>query len=271
MRLQGEEYDKIIALKQIYEDLGDVYYDVWHQNLIDEEVKKTEALVAATKLQVEWMEKMKKLWGYSTDDIAFSKIYNTMPSSFAEAVKPKHTLIGGGMARGGVDLAGAPDTMENINKMTEGLYKQWEMVNDLQRAFEALFANTQNGFKGMAQAFGNALRLMMAELAGKALLFGILQLLTGGTGKIFAGITGGKSFWKFLGFANGTNSAPGGLSLVGESGPELVNLPRRAQVIPNHVLSSLAGNQGGRVVFEIEDTKLVGILEKYSRKVNSYS
>jgi hypothetical protein len=28
------------------------------------------------------------------------------------------------------------------------------------------------------------------------------------------------------GFASGTSSAPGGLALVGEKGPELVNLPR---------------------------------------------
>jgi phage-related tail protein len=35
------------------------------------------------------------------------------------------------------------------------------------------------------------------------------------------------------GFASGTDFAPGGLSLVGEHGPELVNLPRGSQVIPN--------------------------------------
>jgi hypothetical protein len=34
-------------------------------------------------------------------------------------------------------------------------------------------------------------------------------------------------------FADGTNFAPGGLALVGERGPELVNLPRGSQVIPN--------------------------------------
>ena len=34
------------------------------------------------------------------------------------------------------------------------------------------------------------------------------------------------------GFAKGTDYAPGGLALVGEEGPELVNLPRGAQVIP---------------------------------------
>jgi len=34
-------------------------------------------------------------------------------------------------------------------------------------------------------------------------------------------------------FADGTNYAPGGLAVVGEEGPELVNLPRGSQVIPN--------------------------------------
>lgn len=33
-------------------------------------------------------------------------------------------------------------------------------------------------------------------------------------------------------FANGTNFAPGGLAMVGERGPELVNLPRGSQVLP---------------------------------------
>ena len=35
------------------------------------------------------------------------------------------------------------------------------------------------------------------------------------------------------GYAQGTSFAPGGLALVGEMGPELVNLPRGSQVIPN--------------------------------------
>lgn len=34
------------------------------------------------------------------------------------------------------------------------------------------------------------------------------------------------------GFARGTNFAPGGMAMVGERGPELVNLPRGSQVVP---------------------------------------
>lgn len=42
-------------------------------------------------------------------------------------------------------------------------------------------------------------------------------------------------------FATGTRSAPGGMSWVGERGPELVNLPRGSQVIPNSESMKMAG------------------------------
>lgn len=45
------------------------------------------------------------------------------------------------------------------------------------------------------------------------------------------------------GYAMGTDFAPGGPAMVGEAGPELVNLPRGSQVIPNHQLPvDLGGN-----------------------------
>jgi hypothetical protein len=47
----------------------------------------------------------------------------------------------------------------------------------------------------------------------------------------------------FPGFASGTNSAPGGLSWVGERGPELVNLPRGAQVFNHQQSMGMAANQ----------------------------
>jgi len=47
-----------------------------------------------------------------------------------------------------------------------------------------------------------------------------------------------------LGFADGTDFAPGGLAVVGEKGPEIVNLPRGAQVIPNSATRSILGGRG---------------------------
>jgi len=48
-------------------------------------------------------------------------------------------------------------------------------------------------------------------------------------------------------FAVGTRNAPGGLALVGERGPELVNLPRGSQVIPAAQTSQMMGGVGGSV------------------------
>jgi tape measure domain-containing protein len=66
----------------------------------------------------------------------------------------------------------------------------------------------------------------------------------GSFGSIFSGLG------KIMGFAGGTNNAPGGLAWVGEKGPELMNVPKGAQIIPNHKLSapsmpSLRGVGGG--------------------------
>ena len=48
------------------------------------------------------------------------------------------------------------------------------------------------------------------------------------------------------GFALGTSFAPGGLSLVGELGPELVNLPRGSKVYNNSETNKMLGGGGGQ-------------------------
>ncbi|APG91158.1 phage tail length tape measure family protein [Sinorhizobium americanum] len=47
-------------------------------------------------------------------------------------------------------------------------------------------------------------------------------------------------------FANGTSYAPGGLSIVGERGPELVNLPQGSGVTSNHKLMQALNDNGSR-------------------------
>lgn len=46
-------------------------------------------------------------------------------------------------------------------------------------------------------------------------------------------------------FASGTNYAPGGMAIVGEEGPELVNLPQGSQVFSNSRSKSLMANDNG--------------------------
>ena len=57
-------------------------------------------------------------------------------------------------------------------------------------------------------------------------------------GRERAMVAAAKLGWPPPQFASGTPFAPGGLALVGEMGPELVNLPRGSQVIPQPRLGS---------------------------------
>jgi len=64
--------------------------------------------------------------------------------------------------------------------------------------------------------------LFSASSAGSGLFGG------GSGGGLFSSILGGIG--KLFGFAKGTDYAPGGVAMVGERGPELVNLPRGSKV-----------------------------------------
>jgi hypothetical protein len=84
-------------------------------------------------------------------------------------------------------------------------------------------------------------------LSGIGGIFGLGSSTGSGSTAVMSGSdlgagTGGLSFPMF---AKGTNSAPGGLALVGEQGPELVNLPRGSQVIPNGPTKGLLKNIPG--------------------------
>lgn len=79
----------------------------------------------------------------------------------------------------------------------------------------------------------------LARAALQAALFGEgpMASLFGGTGLV-SGLFGSLGLPMH---ASGTNFAPGGPSIVGEQGPELVNLPRGSKVIPNHKMGQVGG------------------------------
>ncbi|WP_080900360.1 tape measure protein [Brucella anthropi] len=84
--------------------------------------------------------------------------------------------------------------------------------------------------KSAAEAFAGALQ----KIANKLLDMAFDDLFTG----LFKGGSGGGGLLGGLipGFAKGTNSAPRGLAVVGENGPELVRFSGGEQVIPNNKL-----------------------------------
>lgn len=125
-----------------------------------------------------------------------------------------------------------------------------------------------DGTKTAGQAFQDFSKVAVRaieEAIVKLLIVGpLLRALQSGLGGILGGsdpigsfTVGTQSFPKF---AAGTDFAPGGPSIVGEQGPEIVNLPRGAQVIPNNVASRMGG--GNVNIVMIEDSSRAGQVEK---------
>lgn len=101
--------------------------------------------------------------------------------------------------------------------------------------FEQLANNVMGNLRGLVDGFRKGDFFSIFEG-----IFGIVTRL--GSAGVF-----GKGFQSILtsvpAFAQGTNYAPGGLSLVGERGPELVNLPRGSQVFSNRELRGMGGGK----------------------------
>ncbi|WP_395444055.1 tape measure protein [Caulobacter sp. UC70_42] len=92
-------------------------------------------------------------------------------------------------------------------------------------------ADAVTGAKSLKAAFADTAKAIIADLvkiAVKMLIFKALGNIFPGFGKI-ANVSVAKN-------AAGTNYFGGGLSIVGEAGPELVAMPRGAQVAPNNLL-----------------------------------
>jgi len=111
-------------------------------------------------------------------------------------------------------------------------------ISGLGEAFGNLFAGTEAGFKGIVTTALTVIQEIINALLAQA----IAGMIAGESKKGLVGLISGAigvgallTLWKSKvpEFASGTNFAPGGLSLVGERGPELVNLPRGSQVYSN--------------------------------------
>lgn len=112
-------------------------------------------------------------------------------------------------------------------------------------------------FRSLGDVARSVLRQILGDLLSLQIrksiigpLAGMLGMGLGGGGGLNLGslassansvIDAGIAGFSIPGFAKGTRFAPGGLALVGERGPELVNLRRGSQVIPNSDLKGFGG------------------------------
>lgn len=99
-----------------------------------------------------------------------------------------------------------------------------------------------------------------------------LNLIAGGVAGAAAGVLFNKllNALKIPAMAKGGISG-GGMTLVGELGPELVNLPRGAAVTPNNKLSSMLGGASNVNVFgtfRVQGADLVLVIDEQRRREN---
>jgi hypothetical protein len=153
----------------------------------------------------------------------------------------------------------AEDQVKAILETTAKVSPEMEAIqtrtDELNQSFESFGNSVSDAFKGMltgAMSWKDGMRSLISSVIDQLWKLFVVQQIVGlvtgalggatGTPKSFARTTSVTPPSGFMpGFANGTSYAPGGMALVGERGPELVNLPRGSQVIPNHKL----GRSGG--------------------------
>lgn len=110
---------------------------------------------------------------------------------------------------------------------------------------EATTVRVAKSFGDMARDIGSSLNQLSNAIKGGGFLDILTSVLDIGVQLGSSGLFG-KNVQTHLnripGYANGTSYARGGLSLVGERGPELVNLRRGASVTPNNKLGGMGNS-----------------------------
>ncbi len=164
----------------------------------------------------------------------------------------------------------------DVTKRTADLQNQQKQLVGAMDSFRGaasgglstLLGDLQKG-KTFGQAFGDVLTGLESKilsLAENSVINSLLGSqgstnsgalgggLSGILGSLFSSGASGSGFQGWLGFATGTDDAPGGPTLVGEQGPEIVNLPKHAQVINNSTTQGMllpAASGGGTMHVQI--------------------
>jgi hypothetical protein len=163
-----------------------------------------------------------------------------------EALADAYAKARGELERLNSPLASFARESADVSKQLEHL-----AVSSLDRIADD-FGEIVIGTKTVEEAFKSMAQSILAELAKIA----IKRAVLGPLANLMGGSSSGVGILSALipKFANGTDNAPGGLAIVGEKGPELINLPGGSQVVPNHHLgSAMGGSQNVHVTVSVDD------------------
>ena len=155
--------------------------------------------------------------------------------------------------------------LETTAKVSPEMQAIQTRTDELNQSFESLGNSVSDAFKGMltgAMSWKDGMRSLISSVIDQLWKLFVVQKIVGLVTGALGGATGTPTGFSpttsvtppsgFMpGFANGTSYAPGGMALVGERGPELVNLPRGSQVIPNHKLGR-SGSGGSPISISVD-------------------
>lgn len=163
------------------------------------------------------------------------------------------------------DAAGRAGPVESYLRSIQDLNTEFQTAGV--QAIGALSDGLTQAILG-AESLGDVAKNVFRQLAADFLAASIRKTIAGPIAAMFG--------FKIPGFASGTNSAPGGAAWVGEKGPELVNLPRGAQVLPNNLLQSLANMKASPGMTTVHQTITLDnrgalIWENEAAKLMSYA
>lgn len=171
-------------------------------------------------------------------------------------------VLSGGLFEG-ADFDAVTERINQIRDSLHGLEID-KRNEEYKKSFQTLGESVSSAFKNMLTAgasWKDGMKGIIQTVIDELWRLFVVQQIVGMVTNAFSGAFGGgskssagsvmsnvgASINKVIGKnANGTNNWRGGLSWVGERGPELVNLPRGSQVIPAHRASQMGG--GGVVV-----------------------
>lgn len=125
-------------------------------------------------------------------------------------------------------------------------------IGDIFANLPAIIWDIDKTIMGIFAGFGRRILNSLGDFsgllynAGKDLIGGLVNGIQAAVGGIASAIGGGVKgalhAAHIPGFASGVTNFSGGLAMVGEQGPELVNLPSGSSVTPNNKLGGLGGD-----------------------------
>lgn len=257
--------DYIFTLWDIFnENIGNVL-DLW--DTVSQAIKSIweNLLKPVFEKVMEWVRKLFDKFNEYMPQIqrVVDEVFGMIKSAWETALKPAFEAIGSFLKNvlfPVFDVVFTYGIMPVVETVFQTIIKLWDnslkpmfqgvidfiggvFTGDWRRAWQGvsdIFGGIWNGLKTIAKAPLNAIINMVNTLIGGLNKLKLPDWVPGIGGK---GINIPKipTLWK------GSNYTLGGLTLVGEQGPELVNMPRGASVTPAHKTEQMLNNAGGAV------------------------